>query len=273
MSDRKHVLHAPTTSRLTARALLLGHRIDLSGLERDDMISSTPLAFHAGPRGRVALYRFGVAVFVGLSPVEEDDVIRSLAGRIVGDREPGQDETAVMEVGSSEDRIPPGGPFNLIDLSNDRFLCLADALAKTVALGRDEREVNGVLELIEPFAATVARTGRPPWKRRAMLKLVGQALLVQHRVAGRIAVEEKPDVLWDRPDLERLYARLEDEYELKERSRMLQRKLDLVVETVRALTDILDTDRSTRLEVTIAVLILVELAVAVYQVFTSIQGH
>ena len=27
---------------------------------------------------------------------------------------------------------------------------------------------------------------------------------------------EKPDVLWDRPDLERLYARLENEYELKE---------------------------------------------------------
>ena len=37
---------------------------------------------------------------------------------------------------------------------------------------------------------------------------IGQALLAQHRVSGRVAVEEKPDVLWDRPDLERLYARL-----------------------------------------------------------------
>ena len=31
--------------------------------------------------------------------------------------------------------------------------------------------------------------------------------LVQHRVSSHVAVEEKPDVLWDRPDLERLYAR------------------------------------------------------------------
>ena len=43
-----------------------------------------------------------------------------------------------------------------------------------------------------------------------LLKLLGNALLVQHRVSGRVAVSEKPDVLWDRPDLERLYSRLQD---------------------------------------------------------------
>ena len=52
--------------RLTARALLVGDRIDTAGLERPDMISSLPLAFHAGANGMVALFRFGVAVMVGL---------------------------------------------------------------------------------------------------------------------------------------------------------------------------------------------------------------
>ena len=42
-------------------------------------------------------------------------------------------------------------------------------------------------------------------------------------------------MLWDRPDLERLYARLEDEYELKERAGALKRKLDVIVETAHAL--------------------------------------
>ena len=66
-----------------------------------------------------------------------------------------------------------------------------------------------------------------------MLRLIGQALLVQHRVSGRVAVEEKPDVLWDRSDLERLYARLEDEYEFPERAGVLKRKLDVIVETAQ----------------------------------------
>ncbi len=102
-----------------------------------------------------------------------------------------------------------------------------------------------MLDVIEPFAAGLSRTGRPPGTRRNMLKLIGQALLVQHRVSGRVAVEEKPDVLWDRPDLERLYARVEDEYELKERTRALKRKLDVIVETARALTDVIEADRTT----------------------------
>jgi hypothetical protein len=60
----------PAALRVTARALLLGDRIDAAGLERSDMISETPLAFHVGASGFVALYRFGVAVMIGLSPLE-----------------------------------------------------------------------------------------------------------------------------------------------------------------------------------------------------------
>jgi uncharacterized Rmd1/YagE family protein len=116
-----------------------------------------------------------------------------------------------------------------------------------------------VLDVIEPFAAGLSRSGRPPGSRRNMLKLIGQALLVQHRLAGRVAVEEKPDVLWDRPDLERLYARIEDEYELQERTRTLKRKLDVIVETAHALTDVLDANRSTRLEITVVLLIVLEI--------------
>jgi uncharacterized Rmd1/YagE family protein len=142
---------------------------------------------------------------------------------------------------------------------------VADALAKTVSLGRDEHEVNAVFDEIEPFAAQLFEKGSPPWRRRSMLKLIGQTLLVQHRLSGRVAVEEKPDVLWDRPDLERLYARLEDEYELKERAQTLKRKLDVIAETARALTDIIDADRATRLETTVVILIVAEILLTIGQ--------
>jgi uncharacterized Rmd1/YagE family protein len=91
-------------------------------------------------------------------------------------------------------------------------------------------------------------------------------LLVQQRVSGRVAVAEKPDVVWDRPDLERLYARLEDEYELKERAEALTRKLSVIAETAEMLTDIIDTRRSLRLEIVIVLLIAVELLIAGYQI-------
>jgi len=122
--------------------------------------------------------------------------------------------------------------------------------------------------VIEPFARQLADKGRTPEGRRAILKHIGNALLVQHRVSGRVAVAEKPDAVWDRPDLERLYARLQDEYELKERADALSRKLALISGTAQMLTDIIDTKRSLRLEFIIVVLIAFEIIITAYQIMT-----
>jgi len=258
--------------RLTARAHLLGDRIDLTGLERADAISTSPLAFHVGQNGRVALYRYGVAVMVGLTPLEEEDMLDRLKGRVVGAPENREDEVVVLLVGEPEDRVTPGGQIALKNLSDERFLVFADALAKSVALASDEREVNIVFDKVEPLANMLGRHGRPMRNRREMLRLIGQALGVQHHVSGRVAVDDKPDVLWDMPELERLYARLEDEYELKERSQTLQRKLDVIVETVRVLTDIIDADRSSFMELAIVLLIVAELAVSLFEIM-FVRGH
>ena len=91
---------SPGIIRVMARALLLGDRIEAAGLERSDMISSTPLAFHAGAHGFVALYRFGVAVMVGLSPLEEDGVLKQVKLRVSGPHEHIDDESAILEISS-----------------------------------------------------------------------------------------------------------------------------------------------------------------------------
>jgi uncharacterized Rmd1/YagE family protein len=73
--------------------------------------------------------------------------------------------------------------------------------------------------------------------------------------------------LWDNPQIERLYTRLADEYELKERAAGLSRKLRVIDETTRALTDIIDTERGVRLEVLIVVLIAVEVLQTFFELF------
>jgi len=75
-------------------------------------------------------------------------------------------------------------------------------------------------------------------------------------------------VLWDRPDLERLYARLEDEYELSERTETLNRKLSVIAETATTLSDIIDTKRSLRLELIVIYLIAFEILVTFYEIYT-----
>jgi uncharacterized Rmd1/YagE family protein len=256
-----------TRMRLTARALILGERIDTAGLERSDVINTVPLAFRAGD-GYVVLFRYGVAVLVGLSPIEEDETVRGLGPRIVGATKRIEDETAVIKIGPDlDDQIDPGGTIKVKDLSPARLVVIADALAKNAILAHQEREVSRVFDIVEPLAAKLAIGGRTPTNRSNMLKVIGQSLLVRQRLTGRVEVEEKPDVLWDRWDLERLHARLADEYELKERAGALARKLDVVGETARALTDLIDASRSLRLEIAIVALIVVEVLFTLYEFF------
>lgn len=260
--------------RITARALLLGDRLDVAGLERSDVLSVAPLAFRAGQEGFVALFRYGVAVLVGLTPLEEDEVIRSLRQRIVGEFARHEEETAIIELSpDKDDQIPAGGPILLKDLSTERLVVIADALSKSASLARDEREASAFFDVVDPFARHLAEKGRRPAGRREILKHVGHALLVRQRISGRVAVEEKPDVLWDRPDLERLYARLEDEYELKERAVSLHSKLEVIGDTAQTLTDLIDTERSLRLELIIVLLIVFEIFISFYQIFIAGTAH
>lgn len=257
--------------KVAVHAVLVGDRIDVAALERDaalPTIATQPLAFRAGANGVAVAFRYGVVVFFGLTAPEENEVLKTLRSRITRafrarDRE---DETATIEVSAErEDQVPAGGPIYVKEIVLARLLLIAYALADSVVLARDEKEVAAVFDTIEPFARELAVTGKTPGGRTTIMKLIGEALLVQHRVSGRVAVAEDPDVLWDRPSLSRLYARLKDEYELKERVESLNRKLSVISDTARALTDMGDTQRSLRLELLIVALIAFEIVIMIFQ--------
>lgn len=92
-------------------------------------------------------------------------------------------------------------------------------------------------------------------------------------MSERVAVVEKLDALWDKPELERLYARLEDEHELRERVESLDRKLAVIGETAKALTGMIDTRRSLRLEWPIVMLIVFSIIITLYEIVTRSNGH
>ena len=142
-------------------------------LERD-LISTTPLAFRVGTTGFAVLLRLGVVVLIGLSPLEEDEVVRAvprLTGRYARSRTRPRDHRDRLGARRS-------GRDRRLDLAQGSVaaarVVIADVLAKNVALVRNEREANKVLELIEPFANRLAATGRTPVNRREMLRVIGQ---------------------------------------------------------------------------------------------------
>jgi uncharacterized Rmd1/YagE family protein len=253
----------PITS-MPLRALLLGERLDTRGLERDDTIATNPLTLRIGRNGIAFLFRYGVAVFAGLSAIEEDDVVRSLQPRINQPATtPETDQAQVLIKPGSDDQIDPSGSIILREASAERLQIVANVLSKSLILSHYESRIAATFDRIEPFAEQLQRTGRTGYQARQLLQQIGGVLLTQHRMVGRVEMEEKPDVLWDHPGLGRLYARLEDEYELAERSHGLEGKLALITETVGTILDLVQNQRSARLEWYIIGLILIEVLLSI----------
>src|SRR5258708_14944937 len=128
----------PQTSvaRITARALLLGERIDTAGLERSDVISTSPLAFRVGADGYAVIFRYGVVVLIGLSPIEEDEVRRGLGLRVIAPFGKIEDESTTIEIAPDrDDQVIMGGPISLKDLSPPRLLLVPRSLNE---MGRSE---------------------------------------------------------------------------------------------------------------------------------------
>ncbi len=63
-------------------------------------------------------------------------------------------------------------------------------------------------------------------------------------MVGRVELLDKPELFWEQPALERLYARLADEYELRERHAALERKLELIGRTATTVLELLHARRS-----------------------------
>src|ERR1700690_1062903 len=174
----------PPGNRVTAHALNVGDRINTAGFEKE-ALSAIPLALRAGKDGIAVLLRYGAVVFVGMSAEEEAAFLERFSARIGGRLTPPEEETATFELaGVGEDQVAAGGPIQVRDFSLERLLIISDALAKSVVLAHDEREVAKVFEIIEPFVRELASSGKTQRSRRGILKLIGDALLVQHNVSG-----------------------------------------------------------------------------------------
>jgi uncharacterized Rmd1/YagE family protein len=249
---------------LSVRTVLVGQRIDTKNLEQGPVLATAPLTIRAGREGRAVLLRYGVVVLFGLDPMEEDSFLNSLERLVVEPIEPAESETTRIHLESNtEDRVERSGAIVLSEANPERLQLVADILGKNAVLDHYEKGVAAVLDRIEPLAATLQSSGTFGSQGKELLQQIGGVLLTQQRMVGRVEVLDKPEVLWERPNLERIYAKLEDEYELRERSRVLDRKLDLIARTSETLLELVQNRRSMRVEWYILVLIVIEICIAV----------
>ena len=241
----------PARPPFVMRARLLGLRIDTRSL-----LDAAAAGTFPDDGGLTVAFRDGVIVSVGAEGAEDIGIDALVRPYVIEPDDAQETETTgiVVRPGSG-DRIAADGQIQLIDSSPDRLLLVAIVLARSVMLSRDEILVSEAFDRIAPLVGDLRENGRSHLSIRAAMQLVGNALAARHRIMGTAQANDRPDLLWDHPELDRLYARLEGEYELDERADVLERKFVALGDVAEILLDIVRDKRAFRLEIAVIGLI------------------
>lgn len=256
-------------NRFTGRALYTGNRLDLQPFRNTHRLAASPLAISTGVAGVAVLFRFGVVVMFGLNSAEEAAFLSGIAPSIIEPYDGLEVEEVTIDIQPDlGDRIDSSSMV-LQGIDITKLQIIADALAKSVVLGYYETTIKKSFDRIEPLALKLQIGKTYGHQSRSLLSNIGDVLMIQVRMVGRVEISEKPELLWDLPQYERLYADLEDNYELRERYLAIERKLELVSRTAETLFGLLQNKRSLRVEWYIVFLILFEILLTLYEMWLA----
>lgn len=254
-------------SSIHLRSICVGGDIDTRALRKARNLSPFPLTLEAGRSGRAVVFRYGAVVFFHVEPVEETSFLAGLHHLI---QRPATDpiiEDADLALSAEGKEGVEGNVIFVPDFSLSTLQVVAEVLARSVVLERFEGRVGATFETLQPMAAGLGSGRLTRVNYRNLLKRLGDVLLDQQEMVGRIAVTDKPDVLWDHPELERLYARLDDEFEIPDRFEAVEAKLNMISRTIQTSIDLVQNRRSMRVEWYIVILIVAEIVLTLYDMF------
>ena len=263
-------LPAGAVEAVPVRALLLGERLDTRALERDTPLGVAPLTLEIPGGGTAVLFRYGAVILFGAASAALDHFVSGLRPLVTAALPvPEQDDARLLIRPDADQVVDLAGNILLREKTTERLQVVADVLAKGLILSHYETRIAEIFDGIEPLAVTLRENGRPGARGKELLRHIGDVLLMQQKMVGRVETGEKPELLWDHPELERLYGRLAEEYELRDRDRALDRKLDIISRTVETLLGLVQTRSSLRVEWYIVLLIVAELVLTIYPLLLS----
>ena len=263
-------LPAGAVEAVPVRALLLGERLDTRALERDTPLGVAPLTLEIPGGGTAVLFRYGAVILFGAASAALDHFVSGLRPLVTAALPvPEQDDARLLIRPDADQVVDLAGNILLREKTTERLQVVADVLAKGLILSHYETRIAEIFDGIEPLAVTLREKGRPGARGKELLRHIGDVLLMQQKMVGRVETGEKPELLWDHPELERLYVRLAEEYELRDRDRALDRKLDIISRTVETLLGLVQTRSSLRVEWYIVLLIVAELVLTIYPLLLS----
>ena len=229
--------------------------------------TSTKLVYQEGESGYFFIYRFGSVVFFNIEPSRQTAIVEKIR-TIIGVKEAlVTSEELFIDVQKDGKNEVLFERVILDKLSFERVDVLALVLAQSTALEYFELTVDELLKKSGKITSDLRDKGRMRMSEKQINKFIGTCMLAKQDMVSSMYLLDTPDEAWNNEVLDALYRDASDMFELKERYKTMDHKLRVMQDNLEIIADLVQNRRATLLELTIILLILVEVVLFVYELW------
>lgn len=229
--------------------------------------SSSKLVYQDGEDRYFFIYRFGSVIFFNVEPARQTAIIERIRMMIGQKPEMLTSEEFVVEVRPGE-RNDVGFERAVLDrLTLERIDLMALVLAQSTALEYFEIKVDDLVRRTGDIGRDLRQKGRLTRGVGEIKRFIGHCISTKQELVASLYLLDKPDEIWNDQMLDALYRDAADMFELRDRYKTLDYKLRMIQENLELISELLQYRHANALEIAIVVLIAVEIALFVIQLF------
>lgn len=229
--------------------------------------SATRLVYQDGADRYFLIYRFGSVIFFNVEPVRQTAIIEKIKMLIGEKPDLLTSEEYTIELRPDEKNNVGFERAVFEKLTLERIDLMALILAQSTALEYFEIKVNELLRKTGDIGQDLRKKGRLALRTSEIKRFIGHCITTKQELVASLYLLDKPDVTWDDQLLDNLYRDAVDMFELKDRYKTVDYKLRMIQENLELISELLQYRNANYLEWAIIILIAVEIALFVLQLF------
>ena len=213
-----------------------------------------------GGLGNLFLFSFGCAVFWNFPQPLEMDILKDLKQF---------EELPIDDIEKDEFTYVYGVSPKIVDdeitLPDHEMitkLAFSHGLAQSVKLGTFEIAIQKTFNNTKQLPNDLAKQGKISLSRREIRKKMGLIFIERNSINLHADVLDTPDFFWENPEVEPLYRLVATYLDIKTRVEVLNHRLNVMRELFEMLGNELNHQHSSRLEITIILLIIIEVVLS-----------
>ena len=217
------------------------------------------LVYELGKDQMVFIYSFGSVVFANVDLKSSYKLLRKIHKSLT---EPLEEDLMEEYAWTDKDVTADEVGYNVLKLkesSPDKLLLAAYVLAQSVAIDHFDNLAETIVATFEKLNSELEHKGSLRTGTKKILKSVGTGNAILHATITRLSLLDKPDIVWEHSELESLYQNMRAMFELDDRFKNIEYKIQYIQNSSEIFLSLLRDRRSQALEIIIIFLIALEI--------------